>query len=241
MTCTCATCHSKNPKNSRMRTSAIIQIGSERLLIDAGPDIRHQVMKFEIPTIDALFITHTHYDHVAGMEELRTFNFRKEAPIPCYLSAESMEALKKLYYYHFSRSESSNYTARFDYTVFEAQSGEGVILGKKVNYFSYTQGGMGVLGLRIGGLAYVTDIKEYNESIFEYLKDLEVLIVSAQRFGRSNIQFNFDEAVSFIERVAPKKAYLTHISHEIEHQHAEALLPQGIEIAYDGLKTSFTI
>lgn len=241
MTCNCRICHSKDPKNQRFRTSAVVQLGSKRLLIDAGPDIRQQVIRFDIPVIDALFVTHTHYDHVAGMEELRTFNFRKEAPIPCYLSAESMEAIKKLFYYHFIRRENSNYTAQFDYTVLDKPAGVDHILGQEVSYFSYTQGGMGVLGLKIGGLAYVTDIKEYDESIFDYLRNVEVLVVSAQRFGRSSIQFSFDEAISFIERVAPKRAYLTHLSHEIEHQHAESLLPPEIRIAYDGLKTSFSV
>ena len=234
--CTCPTCSSTDPKNKRFRTSALLTLEGKHLLLDAGPDFRMQALRHGITSLDALFLTHTHYDHVGGVEELRVFNFYTKAKLPCYLSGSSMEAFKKLFYFHFNKPQFTNYTAEMEFHVLNSPTGQFELFGHDFRYFSYTQGGMEVLGLRVGGLAYVTDIKEYSEDIFDQLKDLEVLVVSNQRFGGSKIQFNFDEAVAFATRVAAKTTYFTHLSHDIEYHHAEALLRQGMHLAYDGLK-----
>ncbi len=240
--CSCTTCLSEDPLNMRLRTSAMISFEGKNFLIDAGPDFRQQALRYSIGHVEALFLTHTHYDHIAGVEELRIYNFKQQMKLPCYLSSVSLEAFKKHFYYHFSeKSEVSNYTAEFDFHTLDNQSGSFQALGKRFTYFVYKQGGMDVLGVRLGSLAYVTDIKEYSDDIFDNLRDLDILVVSAQRFGRSLIQFSFDEAVAFANRVGARTTYLTHLSHEIEYHHAEALLQQGIHLAYDGLKLSFTL
>jgi len=235
--CSCPTCTSKDPKNHRLRTSVLLTLNDKQILIDAGPDIRYQSLRAGLKTLDALFLTHTHYDHIGGVEELRIFNFRKKAKLPCYLSSSSMESFKKLFYYHFSnKSQISNYTAEFDFQVLEEREGSFELFGEKFEYVSYTQGGMDVLGFRVRNLAYITDIKEYPESIFDRLKGVETLIVSAQRFTPTPIQFTFDEAIAFAQRVGAKTTYFTHLSHDIEYSHADTLLRQGMHLAYDGLR-----
>ena len=240
--CTCDTCKSDDPKNQRLRTSALLNLHGKKMLLDAGPDIRCQALKYHINAIDALFLTHTHYDHVGGVEELRIFNFLQKNKMPCFLSQASMDSFKRLFYYHFNeKSQFTNYTAEFEFKVLDNVKGSFEALGNHFTYFGYTQGGMDVLGVRVGNLAYVTDIKEYPETIFDHLQGLDTLVVSAQRFGRSAIQFSFDEACEFALRVNAKSTYFTHLSHEIEHQHGEALLRQGMHLAYDGLKIPISI
>lgn len=235
--CNCSTCTSTDPKNHRTRTSVLLSLDDKLILIDAGPDIRYQTIRAGITTLDALFLTHTHYDHVGGVEELRIFNFKKKQKLPCYLSQSSMDSFKKLFYYHFTdKSQITNYTAEFEFHVLKDREGSFDIFGERVDYISYSQGGMDVLGFRVRNLAYITDIKEYSESIFNRLQGLDTLIVSAQRFTPSTIQFTFDEAVAFAERVNAKNSYFTHLSHDIDYQHADTLLRQGMHLAYDGLK-----
>ena len=240
--CSCSVCTSQNSKNNRLRSSGLLTIGHKRLLVDVGPDFRQQALSYGITSLDALFLTHTHFDHVGGLEELRAFTLKSSRKLPCYLSEESFESVQKLFYYHFhEKDEVSNRRAEFEYHLLKGLHGSFSCLGESFEYFHYIQGNMPVLGFRVGSFAYVTDLKDYSKKMIEHLKGVDILVTSALRFEHSKVQMNVDEAVAFIQAVNAKKSYLMHMSHELEYEKLKALLPGTIEPAYDGLKISFPL
>ncbi len=246
MGCSCAVCLSTDEKNKRSRASAFIRYKHRAVLIDAGPDIRQQSLKFGIKHVDGLILTHTHYDHIGGLEELRAFTFSQKAPIPCLLSEISLTHIKKLFYYLFEEhSVDKTVPAKFVFQQFNDKRGVVNFCDIPIHYFTYSQPHMEVTGYRLGDLAYITDIKDYPENIFEDLKDLNTLIISALRHTYTKLQFSVDEAVAFAKKVGAKTTYLIHMSHELEHtnleKHLEKYLPLSIKPGFDGLEIAFTM
>jgi phosphoribosyl 1,2-cyclic phosphate phosphodiesterase len=238
--CDCAVCQSQNPKNKRLRASALIRYLGRNYLIDAGPDVRQQALKFNIKHLDGLLITHSHYDHIGGLEELRIFNFRQKAPIKCLLSHETFKEVKKIFHYIFeNREDNDSNPAQIDCQCLNGKHGELLFENLPVRYFSYSQSSMNVTGYRLGDLAYITDIKNYSHDIFSHLEGLNTLVISALRFTSSYLQFSIDDATDFAEKVGAKTTYLMHMSHEIEHEHLQRLLPPTFIPAFDGLEIPF--
>jgi phosphoribosyl 1,2-cyclic phosphate phosphodiesterase len=233
--CKCHTCLSESLKNKRLRTSGLLHVDGKNILIDPGPDFREQALKEGITHIDYVFITHTHYDHIAGLDELRIFSFIKGSNIPCILSKESFEELKRRYYYLFKETlHGDSSTAMLEFIVLEGNIGQVDFLGLSAKYFSYYQGSMKVTGFRFGNFAYVTDIKNFDNKIFEFLHGVETLVLSALRKTESKIHFSLQDAVEFSEHVNAKKTYLTHIAHELEHESINKELPINIQLGFDG-------
>jgi phosphoribosyl 1,2-cyclic phosphate phosphodiesterase len=235
--CGCETCGSQSLYNTRTRTSGLLKIEGKNYLIDVGPDFRLQALKHGIHKIDGLILTHTHFDHIAGIDELRIFSFLKEGNIPCLLSVDSYEELEKRYYYLFKGiSKEDSATVLFDFLILKNDQGQVRFVDLPLIYFSYFQGSMKVLGFRLGNFAYVTDIKKFDETLFEILKDVDCLVLSALRKEESRLHFNLNDAIHFAERIGAKKTYLTHIAHEIEHLEVSKELPDSVNIGYDGLE-----
>jgi len=242
MGCDCSVCTSQDPKNKRLRASALVRYAGTNLLIDAGPDIRQQCLKFGIRHVDGLILTHTHFDHVGGLEELRVFNFKQQKPIPCLLSQESLNEVKMLFHYFFEEHDKDKtIPAKFTFHTLLEDRAKLTFCDIPLRCFSYAQSKMKVTGVRLGDLAYVTDIKEYPKTIFADLANLNTLVISALRFTSSRLQFSIDEAIDFAERVKAKTTYLIHMAHEIEHEHLQSLLPSNILPAYDGLEIAFDL
>jgi len=240
--CSCKTCLSHNPKNKRLRSSALVTFQNKNFLIDAGPDIRHQALTHHINRVDGLILTHTHFDHIGGLEELRIYNFLQQQALPCLLSQESSLDMKQLFYYLFAEKvHGQNFTSEFDFTILSENEGKVDFQGLPILYTSYNQGNMKVIGLRLGNLAYLTDIKTYSPEIFIFLKGVKTLIMSALRFTPSQLHLTIDEAIDFSEKVGAEATYFMHLSHDVEYEHASSLLPKGIYLAYDGLKLNFEI
>jgi phosphoribosyl 1,2-cyclic phosphate phosphodiesterase len=238
--CHCPVCQSKDVHNQRLRTCALLKIGEKRIAFDIGPDFRAQALKYHLDHLDGVIITHAHYDHIGGLDDLRAFYFQQQRPIPCLLSKQTYEDIKQRYYYLFEkRGEQSNFTAQFDFHLLPEERGETTFVGMKLRYLTYFQGGMPVTGLRLGSMAYISDIHDYPEAIFEDLKGLDVLVLSALRFTPSHVHFSVDQAVEFAERVGAKQTWLVHMAHELDHQKTNTYLPKHIQLSYDGLEFNF--
>lgn len=233
--CSCPTCLSTNPKNKRWRPSILIELNGKVILVDSGPDFREQALRHKINHLDGLIITHAHEDHVGGIDDLRIYTIRTNKPLPMLLSDVSLEDLKCRFSYIFN-NKGQGIVTKFDVQELPSDIGDTEFIGEKFHYFSYGQMGMKVTGLRIKDFAYVTDICEYPETIFDDLKDVKTLVVSALRHKPSHLHFTVEQAIAFAQKVGAEKTYFTHIAHEIEHEETSALLPEGIYLSYDGLK-----
>lgn len=162
-----------------------------------------------------------------------------KAPVPCLALKQTAEELKSRFSFMFKPQQGEIPSkGRIRLEILNEMQGLTEFLGIPLQFFSYSQGGMPVMGIRIGSFAYITDIKEYSEEIFQYLEGVETLVVSALRFTPSRMHFSVDEAIDFIQKINPKKAFLTHIGHELDHEKTNAYLPVSIQLAYDGLKVS---
>lgn len=240
ISCSCEVCLSDNPRNRRFRSSALISIENKIFLIDCGPDFKQQALLYGIGMIDGLILTHAHNDHTAGLDELRIFCLKNGKPIPCLLSPETKKDIKIRFNYFFEDKEPYiGLLTRFAMQEFESDRGEVFFEGIKIRYFSYYQLGMRVDGIRIGNLAYISDIKEYPETIFDELKGVKTLVLSALRFERTKMHFNIDDAINFARKAGVEKTWLMHVSHDLDHEKGNAYLPDNMEMAYDGLQIEF--
>ncbi len=239
--CHCAVCTSEDSRNKRLRPSGLITIEGKKLLIDTSPDFRAQILRSGVDHLDGVLLTHTHFDHIAGLDELRTFYLINRQVIPILASLETLENLKRRYDYLFKEKMwGISLAAQLHFQVLENSRGETTFLDIPLSYMTYEQGGMQVNGYRFGEFAYVSDIHNYPETIFEDLKGVRYLVLSALRRDPSPVHFTVEEAVSFAKKVQAEKTWFTHISHEIDHLTTEAALSEGFSLAYDGLSIEFS-
>lgn len=238
--CKCPVCLSENPHNKRTRPSGLLKVGGKTLLIDTGPDFRFQALLHEINHLDGVLITHAHFDHVGGLDDLRTYYLLQKVILPILVSIETLDSLKKRYDYLFrEKSWGMSLAAQLHFQVLENDHGQTQFCDVLLSYVSYGQGAMKVNGYRFGDFAYISDIKNYPESIYEDLDGVKTLVVSALRSEESMMHFSIDDAVAFGKKVGAKQTYFTHIAHEVDHEKTNATLPSGFQVAYDGLKLEF--
>lgn len=240
--CSCSVCQSQDSHNRRLRSSALLQIGEKRFLIDASPDFREQALRVQLKQLSGVLITHSHYDHVGGMDDLRVFHILQKVRLPCYLSEEAFGEIKNRYAYFFRPiSEQISVSPQLDFHVLKEDTGRFTCDSVTFKYLTFFQPGTKVTGYRLGDLAYVSDIRTYSESVFDELAGVEILILSALRWTPSPMHFSIDEAVAFARKVGAKKTYFTHIAHELDHRETNAKLPPDIRLAYDGLEIPFHV
>lgn len=235
--CSCAVCTSSNPKNKRLRSSALIKIGERRFLIDAGPDFRMQALRSQISHLDGVVITHPHFDHVAGIDDLRTFHYLHRKTLPCLLSKFSLDRIKLSHSYLFHESEKP----RLRFQVLPEEQGDVDFAGINLHYMSFLQKQDKVTGYRLGNMAYILDIRTFSEDIFKMLKGVEVLILSALRYEPSPSHFSIEEAIEFSKKVGAKETWLSHLAHEVDYDEGTRILPANIHLAYDGLEVNFYV
>jgi phosphoribosyl 1,2-cyclic phosphate phosphodiesterase len=235
--CSCDACKSSALEDKRLRPSVLLMIDGKYFLIDIGPDYRQQALRYNIDRLDGLLLTHPHYDHIGGLDELRVYAFLEKRGIPCLLSSSTLEELKVRYYYLLLPCDKGSISVpKLKFQLLEGDSGKTVFEGLHVGYFSYIQMGMKVNGFRFDNLAYVTDIMEYDENVFDALVDIEVLIISARRHKNSVAHLNIEQAIEFAKRSGAKMTYFTHISHEIHHEKVMKGLKEGFALASDGME-----
>ena len=227
-------CLSDNSKDKRLRVSILISWNNLNILIDCGPDFRQQMLANNIEKLDAIFYTHEHNDHTAGLDDIRPFFFR-QGDIPIYAHSRVLSALRKRFDYIFASE--NKYPGAPGVIEHEIENKAFTYNGLTITPVEFMHNRLQVFGFRIEDFAYLTDIKSIEDKEAEKLGDLEVLVVSALRLEPHHSHFNLEEALEFIEKIKPKKAYLTHISHMLGfHEEVEKTLPENVFLAYDNLK-----
>ena len=235
--CRCDVCRSADPRDKRLRTSAMVEVGAARFIIDAGPDFRMQMLREEVSHISAILLTHKHKDHIGGIDDVRALNFVDYPTVHTvhiYATPDTIACVRKDYDYAFAENRYRGVPEirlhEIDVTrPFEVDGVEIVPIVGRHSRFEVT-------GYRIGDLVYMTDFKQLPREELAKFAGVKTLVVNALRYEPHDSHFSVDEALALIRRIAPHKAYLTHLSHDIGlHAEAELRLPEGVAIAYDGL------
>jgi phosphoribosyl 1,2-cyclic phosphate phosphodiesterase len=228
-------CHSKDTKDKRLRVSVLISWNNCTVLIDCGPDFREQMLTSKCTRIDAIFYTHEHSDHTAGLDDIRPFYF-KQGDIPIYAHERVLKNLYKRFDYIFETE--NKYPGSPNVNPIEVVNNFPITIGEKqIVPINCMHGGLQVFGYRIEDFAYLTDVKQVESIEIEKLKGLKVLVVSALRNESHHSHFNLYEALEFINFVKPETAYLTHISHHLGfHREVQNSLPENVFLAYDNLE-----
>lgn len=235
--CQCGVCSSFDPRDKRLRTSALIDYNGIRVVIDAGPDFRQQMLRENVSSIDAILLTHQHKDHTGGLDDVRAFNYITKESMPIYAEKRVEDSLKMEYSYAFEKDKYPGVPA-FDLHIIDERpfTIKGVeILPIRVMHYK-----LPTLGFRFGNLGYITDANYISDEEIEKLKGVSVLVINTIRRERHISHFSLDEALNVARRVGAKKTFLTHLSHQIEkHSELSLFLPEGVAPAYDTLKVNF--
>lgn len=231
--CECPVCRSPDPRNRRTRTSALLQTRGQHILIDAGPDFRSQALSASLRHLDAVLLTHSHFDHIGGIDDLRPLT-SEEHPMPIYGDASTVEDVRNRFSYAFSTSssEGSSRPALELCTI----SGSFTIGGVHIVPLDIIHGRWTITGYRVGQLGYVTDASTIPPASRDLLRGLDVLVLNALRFKVHPTHFSLDEALHVVADLAPRRAFFVHLTHHFDHATLNARLPHGVELAYDGLE-----
>lgn len=234
--CDCDVCTSPDPRDARLRASVLLRTPEATILIDTSPDLRVQMLAARPPRIDAVLYTHAHADHTAGLDELRRFNVMQAERIPVWATEATAVDLERRFAYAFDHTFSF-FGGKPDLDLNIVDPGQSItVAGIEVIPIPVEHGRLPIVGYRIGGLAYVTDVKTIPDSSRPLLDDAEVLVVTALRRQEHVAHMNLDQALETIARHRPKRAYLTHIAHDMGRYAGIApLLPDSVELATDGL------
>jgi len=232
--CNCEVCRSDDPRDDRLRTSAMITVDGRNYVFDTGPDFRQQMLRANPENVDAVIFTHEHKDHIAGMDDIRPFNFKTRQPLNIYAHPRVQEALKREYHYVFSEDKYPGVPEVNVHTLKKDQPFN--INGTRFNPVEVMHYKLPVLGFRVHDVAYITDANYIDETEKAKLKNLDVLVINALRKEQHISHFNLEEAIELVDELKPKRAFFTHISH-LMGRHAEVSkeLPPHVAIAYDGL------
>jgi phosphoribosyl 1,2-cyclic phosphate phosphodiesterase len=203
------------------------------LVIDTTPDFRAQALREGMERLDAVLFTHSHADHILGLDDVRGFYFRQQKPIPIYADAHSMENIQRTFKYIFDGDYPYGGVARLDLHLID---GPFEVEGLKVIPVPVWHGNLPILGFRINGLAYLTDVSEIPESSYPLLQGLDVLILDALRLRPHPTHLTVQQALGVMERLKVRRGYFTHIAHDLGHEETNAQLPPHVRLAYDGLQ-----
>ncbi len=240
--CNCRVCTSDDPRDNRTRCACLVEVDGINILIDAGPDFRMQALREDIQQVDALLITHHHFDHVAGLDDLRPYFFGNRRPMPCVARKNTVDVLRTTFYYIFGDDRYSGAA------LLQLKTANGPFhIQSRYNPSSHSvqvepveikHGNLPALGYRIGNFAYLTDTSHIPERSYEKLKGLDVLVLDALRRKPHFKHFTIEQATEVAQRIGARQTYFTHMTHTVLHAEENARLPDGIELGYDGLSFS---
>jgi phosphoribosyl 1,2-cyclic phosphate phosphodiesterase len=232
--CRCRVCTSEDPKNKRLRQSVKIEAGGKYFLIDTTPDLRLQLLRDPIPRLDFVLFTHSHSDHLMGLDDIRPFNFWQRESIHAFANPLTAKAIRRAFSYIWNDSQEGGGKPQVElHEVEEKFNHDGV----EVIPIPVTHGNWTILGYRVGGFAYITDTNGIPPSSMHLLEGLDTLALDGLRPAPPHpTHFTIDEAIAAARRIGARETYLIHLTHDIEHESFEKTLPPGIHLAYDGLR-----
>lgn len=231
--CQCSVCTSADQHNRRLRTSALLRVAGLTILIDAGPDFRQQALTAGLTRLDAVLLTHSHVDHISGLDDLRPLNMAQGSTIPLYGSAHTLKDVRKRFDYAFSDASAGSTRPMLE--LCEVQSERVFQVGPvPILPFDIQHGTWTITGFRVGSLGYVTDASFIPASSLQHLYGLDVLVLNALRDGPHPTHFSLDQAVAMVEQLQPRRALFVHMTHDLDHETTNARLPDHIQLAHDG-------
>jgi len=232
--CKCSTCLSDDKRDKRLRSSVLIETGKKNFVIDTGPDFRQQMIREKVTHLEAILFTHDHRDHIAGLDDIRAFNFKSNSPVDVYAEEKVQESLKKQYSYVF---ENNKYPGTPRINIHLIQNTAFFIDETKIIPIRVMHYRLPVLGFRIGDFTYITDANYISEQEKEKIIGTKHLVINSLRRQKHISHYNLSQSLKIIKELSPRKAYLIHMSHQMGRaSEVEHLLPDNVMLAYDGLK-----
>ncbi len=234
--CECPVCSSADPHDKRLRTSVLIRSGEKNVVIDTGPDFRYQMLRAKVKSLDAILLTHEHKDHIAGLDDVRAFNYKQQRAMDVYAHKRVQEALKREFYYAFSEKK---YPGVPLINLHDIENEPFSVAGINVIPVQVMHYKLPVFGFRIGDFTYITDAKTIAPSEIEKIRGSKILVINALQKGSHISHLTLHEAIELAHEIRAGKTYLTHISHTMgRHADVSKDLPEDVELAYDGLELS---
>jgi len=237
--CNCAVCKSADPKDRRTRPSVLIEYGGRAVLIDTTPDFREQAIRENITHLDAVLYTHSHADHILGIDDLRPLSFRhRPGKLPLYARPEVAEFLRSMFRYIFDADYKFGGLPQVELRTI---NGRLEMFGAEFVPVPVIHGETEIYGFRFGSAAYLTDHSEIPEASLQQLQGLDILFLDALRYKPHPTHSTVENSLKIVERLKPKRAFFTHICHDLPHEATNATLPESVRLAYDGLRLEFEV
>lgn len=233
LACHCRVCSSSDPHDKRTRPSVLLEFDGRVVVIDTTPDFRAQAMREGIERLDAVLFTHDHVDHVLGLDDVRPFYFRQQTPIPIFADSRCMEGIRRIFAYIFAQNYPYGGLARLEPHLIE---GPFELWGERIIPLPVLHGNLPVVGFRIRDFAYVTDFSDIPETTLAMLEGLDVLVLDALRHKPHPTHSTVENSLRLVERLKARRAFFTHIAHELAHAETNAAFPPHVRLAHDGLK-----
>jgi len=232
--CNCNVCQSTDPNDKRLRAAVLVEVNGVNIVIDGGPDFRQQMLREKVSDIDAILVTHEHRDHIAGLDDVRAFNFMNQKPVDIYAEERVQKVIKSEFFYSFGENKYPGVPRinlkNLSLEPFKIKD----VTIIPIQVFHYK---LPVFGFRIGDFSYITDANYISEEEKEKLHGTKYLIINALRKRKHISHYSLSESLELIKELSPKRAYITHISHQMGlHHDINEELPHGISLAYDGLR-----
>lgn len=235
--CDCETCRSDDPRDKRLRVSVLIEHLDKKILVDTSIDFRQQALRANIGYLDAVLITHCHVDHVFGLDDIRPLNFRYGA-MGIYANEAAWLDLRRIFQYVFNPTHVGGGLPQLIPNTIVSSAPFSLGRGLEITPLEVIHGKLPVIAYRFNDFAYATDLNFMSDETIAGLQDLDVLVLDCVRIKSHATHLGLAEALDYVERIKPGRAYLTHLNHDILHARDEHLLPEGVEFAYDGLVVS---
>lgn len=232
--CECEVCKSTDPNDKRLRTSVLITNEDKNVVIDTGPDFRQQMLRENVKTLEAVVFTHEHKDHIAGMDDIRAFNYLQQKDMDLYATANVQEALKRDFFYAFNNSTYPGVPKAVLHTIHHKRKFN--LIGLDFMPFEVLHYKLPVTAFRIGDFTYITDANFISEESKNIIRGSKVIVLNALRKEKHVSHYTLDEAIALMQELSPEQGYFVHMSHQIgKHEEVNKLLPENIKLAYDGL------